>query len=192
MTELCTPCAPPIQIMTYIKYGGCRSITGNRIIEAVVRHSQIPFEELEIKDRYTVIVSTRRLCYYLLLKYTRMTQSRVGAVFGQDHSNVHHHYGIAVVRYDVYESERNYLSNIEDDLLQDGVIPFIVDNGNRLSYIDDSRYRKFTVQEINVIKQNYNRKTAKQISALIDRKPSSVANKMTRMGLTQSAHKKNR
>lgn len=60
------------------------------ILKVIKKHTNISFEEINIKSRKRKIVNTRQLMYYLMCKNTKNSLARIGTIFNQDHATVLH------------------------------------------------------------------------------------------------------
>lgn len=60
------------------------------ILSVVCKHSGLTIHELKKKTRKRSVCQYRQLAFYFLLKYTRLTTTKVGEIFILNHSTVIH------------------------------------------------------------------------------------------------------
>jgi chromosomal replication initiator protein len=62
----------------------------NFIIDAVIRHFNITMAQMAHKTRKKDVVRARQTAMFLLVKHTGLTKSKIGLIFGRDHTTVIH------------------------------------------------------------------------------------------------------
>lgn len=68
-----------------------KAVTYNNIVSLVSEYTGISHAQMCVRSRKREIVNSRYYCYYFMDKYTKMTQTHIGSVFGNyDHSTVIH------------------------------------------------------------------------------------------------------
>ena len=67
-------------------------ISPDKIIKIITKHFSISIESIQKKDRSQNIVYARRMICYFLYKYSLMSLTEIGKIFGgQDHTTILYH-----------------------------------------------------------------------------------------------------
>ena len=174
---------------TTIKVYGFTAV-GDKIIQAVIDCSGTQWSEIKSVTRTRPVVWHRQACMYLVKKYTSMSLGAVGKPFsGKDHATVLH--AKRTIR-DLYESNyevRELIDEVENLMLQRGVIRKIVAY-DRESFARDYTKpllsvspEKWTEGEVIILDCLYEKYNTKQIATWLNRSESSVKNKIGVMGI---------
>jgi hypothetical protein len=108
-----------------------KNLKSKMVIKRVEIHTEMLFNDFNIKSRKNEVMIPRQLCIYFLYKHTKFTQDKIGKLFNLHHTSINH--SVKVIN--------NYLETNNE-------ITIIFNNISE----DISKYNKFKINIINSIK----------------------------------------
>jgi len=174
------------------------TVTGNRIVDAVLDNSGETWNDLKARDRSQPVVFYRQVCMYLMRKYTSMSNRAIGEPFSCINHATVIHAGKTVIN--LYETKhlvvKSFVDDVERTLEERGDIREIVEY-DRVAQIRDATrpllspdVNEWTKGEITIISTLYEKFTASEIAAMLQRSESSMKAKIASIGLKKPVTRK--
>lgn len=76
------------RLATRKPYNGVKFVSLTKIKQVVQEHFGKSFEDLSVRDRRVQICYIRQMTMWLLVRYTKMSVTTIGQMFGRDHTTV--------------------------------------------------------------------------------------------------------